>query len=246
MKTTILTCLASALVLISCDRTLDIKPEITATLSPSIQEFERPVVTVSRTEALGSYIPCQAIIDGEPVTILNAAGTTLLDMASQEIRLPRLSPGKHEIELVFGKARKLYRDAEAACGERVSSTRLSLEVKASAKRVLALSFPRTDVDCYLFMPEDGTAVNCNTGEKKSIADMAVLQAEYTVNIYPFSCQEDGFAVTEVGSRLNVEAKETLIGNGIVIRAGSAQGNSKSDMQFTITAGGKDITIQVAE
>ena len=228
----------------SCDCNNYPDVPISVKVDSRIPEYQRPVAHVTRTEATDRYFPCQAIIDGQPVTRLNAAGTTLLNMPEQDIYLPRLAPGKHEIEFVFGHARRLYRDAEAACGERDKSQRMTIEVLPSQKHVLALTFPRTDVDCYLFMPDDGIAINCTNKTEFPISELAVLPACYAVGVYPFSSQVGGVEIKKVGERLSVVRTDTLIGDGIDIRMEGTLEEGKPNSRFCLRAGGLDYEIQV--
>lgn len=230
--------------LTACENVLDSEPVISADVESDIYEYERPVVYVSRTSALGSYIPCQVVIDGIPVTALNAAGTTLINMASQDIKLPRISPGRHEIELRYGKSRKLYRDAEAACGEMVSTSILSVDVKSSESHVLVLAASSTDVDRYVLMPDSGIAIIGNTGERVPIDEMKVLPDIYTVTAYPNPGNKEKFVISQVGDRISVTETETAIGNGIdiIMRGMLEPGNENS--RFRISASGYDYTIQV--
>jgi len=244
MKSKIFAIPALLFLLSSCEDKIVQDLTVTAVADRQIPEYQRPVVHVSRSEATDLFIPCQAIIDGEVVTKLNAAGTTLLNMPSQDIRLPRLAPGRHEIELVLGRARELYRDAEAACGERQKSVKLEVEVVSSSNRVLALSFPETDVDCYLFMPDEGIAVNCNDNSEYPIGKITVLPAIYTVASYPFSSQKDGFELSSVGDRLYVTKIENKTGNGIDITMDGPLEAGNANSRFCLKAGGYDYQIQV--
>ncbi|MBQ0151242.1 MAG: hypothetical protein KBT08_11610 [Bacteroidales bacterium] len=244
MKQIYLAIATLSLVFSSCEKQQSPDVFFSLTASDKIFEYERPVIHVSRTEAVDMYIPCQAVIDGEPVTILNAAGTTLLNMPEQDISLPRLAPGKHHIELVFGNARRLYRDAEAACGERLKSGALDIEVMQSTRKVMAFTFPRTDVDCYVFMPDDDTAIECNTGKEYALKDITVLPAEYTVNVYPFSSQKDDLQISHVGDRIEVKQIETLIGRGIEITMKGQLDKQNENSAFHLHAGGTDYAIQV--
>lgn len=241
MKTKIIAAAMLTMLLASCEKGLEREPAINASTETTILEHERPVVHMSRSEATDMFIPCQAVIDGVPVTVLNVAGTTLQNMPSQDIHLPRLSPGKHEIEMVWGKARKLYRDAEAACGEREGSAKLSIDVMESTAHVLVLTAARTDVDRYIFLPDEGRAVEWNTRRSVPVAEMTVSPDIYTVRAYP----SDEIVLSAVGEKLDVRKTETLIGRGIDITVKGTLEKGKENSRFTVTSGGQDYVIQVA-
>ena len=245
MKTKLLTMtIIAAGIFISCREKLETEATFSATVSTP-KEYERPLVTVTRTGAQDAFFPCQAVIDGMAVTTLNAAGTTLLDRASQVLALPRLAPGHHKIDLVIGKGRRLYRDAEAACGEKDKTLSIDVEVESSSKAVIVLSFDKTDVDRYVFIPEDKYALDCNTGKKLDFDKFSILSDTYTVTTYPFSSQKDGFSVSGVGKNLDVKAVDTAVGKGIDIKTTGKGGTDAADSRFSLSASGVDLVVQVA-
>ena len=210
--------------------------------SGSILEYERPVVEVTVGGVPGrSFYPGQVVVDGSPVTAVNAAATTLYSGRTHRIALPRLSPGSHEIELIAGKARSLYRDAEAACGERADAITLHLEVHASAKTVFVLAKPRTDQDDYVFIPEDRWMYDALTRE---VDGVAVRPGLYTVQVYPTRLQSRGFDITDIGSHLSIERKETAIGDGFEIKAVGTLKAGDPASQFTLSSGDRSITLEV--
>ena len=236
--------ITAAALLSACENVLEGEPVITATTEPVIVEYERPVLHVSRTSSLDCFIPCRVSIDGTPVTTLNAAMTTLQNIATQEIWLPRLAPGTHDIELVYGKARKLYRDAEAACGERVNFSRLHVEVCESPAHVLVFAASEMDVDRYVFMHDDGMAVEWNTGECLPVEAMTVRPDTYTLFSFPTSARGSGICVSEVGESVCAAVKDTPLGRGIEITAvGKVEPGAESS-RLTVTAGGLEYVIQV--
>lgn len=236
--------ITAAALLSACENVLEGEPVITATTEPVIVEYERPVLHVSRTSSLDCFIPCQVFIDGSPVTVLNAAMTTLQNIATQDIFLPRLAPGAHEIELAYGKARKLYRDAEAACGERVNYSRLRVEVGESPAHVLVFAAAGLDVDRYIFMHDDGMAIEWNTGECLPVSAITVRPDTYTLFSFPSSVRSDGITVSHIGERVSVAVTDTPLGQGVEVRAAGELENGNENSRFTITAGGLDYTIQV--
>ena len=244
MRKKILYFTLSVLSLASCRGPLDTDATFSLSVN-SPKEYERPVVTVKRTGASGTYFPCQVTVDGQPVTAINAAGTTLLNLTTQDISLPRLAPGHHEIGLVIGKGRRFYRDAEAARGETDQTLTIPVEVEASPKAVIVLTFDKTDVDRYVFIPEDRYALDCNTGKTMDYDRFTILQDTYTVGVYPFSAQTEGFSVSAVGESLDVKEVDTSIGKGISVVAVGKIESGKASSRFVLSGAGVNLVVPVA-
>ena len=211
--------------------------------STGVLEYERPVIDVTVGGELRTfYYPGQVVVDGTPAcTAINAAVTTIYAGRTNTIALPRLTPGDHIVELVVGKARSLYRDAEAACGENEKAFSLNVTVNPSDKVVFVLAKPRTDIDDYVFIPEDGYAYDALA---RSTEDVAVRAAWYSLQVYPTGLQAEGVTVSNIGSSLSVERRATAFSDGIEIKAVETLKKGDPASQFTLSAGGKDITVQV--
>ena len=204
---------------------------------------------LSRGVGTELFYPCQVKIDGEVVTAINAAGTTYNAASNPIIRLPRLAAGTHEVEFVFGEGRKLYRDAEAACGEDRKRVSLNIEVQPSDRKVVVFTKPDTDFDAYIFYPDENDALNYNLGITASQmrtsdpkSEFTILPDRYTVTAFPGASSD--LNISEVGSSLSVTKSVNKTGSGINILINGDLKKKDPSSRFTITIGGTVLVIPV--
>ena len=246
--------LAAALIAasaVSCQKeNSPVKPDFDITVTATA-ENERPVATIVNNTDY--FFPCQVKIDGSVNNSLGIANQIIqaYNKLPFTIKLPYLTPGEHQITLVIGNGRALYRDAEAAWGENVLEVTRNITVKADPKVKIVLKDPVVDKDLYEFIPEDNYGYQ-NSGQiletEKNI--LTLTSGIYTVEVLPKSLNNE-FEISNLTKYVKVNKVTTGYGNGIEIGYNSEEvekdkhiDKKEKEYNFDISAGGQTRTIKI--